>query len=283
MIDPSPGWSITPLPVEAAAIALALFARGFARLRRRAPRHARPWRAGLFVLAVALGLAATISPLHEAGEQGLLAAHMLEHVTIGDLVPALLLVAVRGPLLGFVVPAPAIRAVTRRRRVRAALGALLAPPLAVALWAASLAAWHIPRAYDAAAASPTLHIAQHASFFLGGALLWAVLVDPARRGSAGTGARLGVALAAFTAGQLLATTLVLAQHPLFSAYAGPSGLLGLSPLDDQATAGLVMMAEQLLTLGAFTAFALRRHLDETVAQPSADPLVRALPRPPVAR
>ena len=35
-----------------------------------------------------------------------------------------------------------------------------------------------------------------------------------------------------------------------------------------------MMGEQLLTLGLFAFFAVRRHLDETLAHPSADPLVR---------
>ncbi len=49
--------------------------------------------------------------------------------------------------------------------------------------------------------------------------------------------------------------LLLAPHPLYPAYAAePDRLLGLSPLADQQAAGLVMMAEQLVTLGLFAAF-----------------------------
>jgi cytochrome c oxidase assembly factor CtaG len=270
----SVGWSVSPLPIVLAAAGLALFASGFRRLRARAPRHARWWRAALFCAAVALALVAAISPLHAAGEQDLLSAHMLEHVIIGDLVPAALMVSLQGPLLAFVVPAVVIAGVTRRPRLRAALGRLVMPAGAVAIWLTSLAMWHIPAVYDAAATSFPLHLLEHASFMLSGILVWFVLVDTARRRKTSTGVRLAVALTLFTAGQFLATTLVLAAHPIYPHYATGSGLLGLSPLADQDAAGLVMMGEQMLTLGLFAVFAVRRHLDESLARPSADPLVR---------
>jgi cytochrome c oxidase assembly factor CtaG len=270
----STSWSVTPLPIILAVVGLALFARGFGRLRVRAPRHARWWRAALFCAAVLLALLATVSPLHEAGEQDLLSAHMLEHVVIGDLVPAAMMVSLRGPLLAFVVPAVVIAGVTRRARLQAMLGRLVTPAGAVAVWLASLAAWHVPRVYDAAAASFPLHLLQHASFLLSGLLVWFVLVDVTRRHTTPTAAKLAVALTLFTAGQFLATTLVLAEHPIYPRYASGSGLLGLSPLADQDAAGLVMMGEQLLTLGLFAIFAVRRHLEESLAHPSADPLIR---------
>jgi cytochrome c oxidase assembly factor CtaG len=270
----SVGWSVTPLPIALAVLGLALFVRGFSRLRARAPRHARWWRACLFCGAVLLALLAAISPLHEAGEHDLLSAHMLEHVIIGDLVPAALMVSLQGPLLAFVVPAFVIASITRRPRLRAGLGWLVVPAVAVAIWLTSLAVWHIPAVYDAAAASMPLHVLQHASFLLSGILVWFVLVDAARRRTTSTTTKLAVALVLFTAGQFLATTLILAEHPIYPRYAPGSGLFGLSPLADQDAAGLVMMGEQMLTLGLFAAFAVRRHLDEMLSRPSADPLVR---------
>lgn len=267
------GWSLTPLPFILAAVVIGLFASGFGRLRARAPRHARWWRAALFCGAVTLGLLATISPLHEAGEEELLSAHMLEHVIIGDVVPAALMVSLQGPLLAFVVPVTVIAAVTRRPRLRAVLGRLVSPAGALAIWLASLAAWHLPAVYDAAAESWPLHLLQHACFMLSGTLVWFVLVDVARRRTP-TATKLGVALTLFVAGQFLATTLVLAEHPIYSRYATDSGLLGLSPLADQDAAGLVMMGEQLLSLGLFAVFAIRRHLDETLSNPTPDPLTR---------
>ena len=47
------------------------------------------------------------------------------------------------------------------------------------------------------------------------------------------------------------------MRPLYPSYAEqPDRLLGLSPLEDQRLAGLVMMVEQLLTLGTFVALLL---------------------------
>src|SRR5256714_11786914 len=92
-------WDLAPLPLVAAAVALALFVRGFLRLRRPGgARYADVWRVPLFVLVVALAALPVISPLDQAGDEFLLAAHMLQHVLLGDGAPALALVALRGPL-----------------------------------------------------------------------------------------------------------------------------------------------------------------------------------------
>ena len=80
--------------------------------------------------------------------------------------------------------------------------------------------------------------------------MWLQLVDPARRGRLSLGRRIAFAGAVFGLGQVLSDVLFLAPSPLFPAYADRSGrLFGLSALADQQYAGLVMMAEQLLTLG----------------------------------
>ena len=257
------GWSLTPLPILAAVAALVLFLRGFTRLRRRRPDLARLYRAVLFSAAVVLATAAVVSPLHELGERYLLSAHMLQHVVVGDLAPALAVVALRGPLLVFVVPATLLAALARRPRLRSSLGWVVHPAGAFALWGSSLALWHVPAVYDYAAAHEPVHVLQHTSFALFGTLAWVMLVDPARRGVPGTSGKLAFALGMFVTGQLLGTTLILAEHPLFPAYAlQPERLLGLSPLGDQDAAGLVMMVEQLLVLGTFAFWAIRTHLDE---------------------
>ena len=56
-------------------------------------------RLGLAILVLPL-----VSPLDLLGDRYLLSAHMLQHVLIADVAPALILVALRGPLLFFVVP-----------------------------------------------------------------------------------------------------------------------------------------------------------------------------------
>jgi putative membrane protein len=233
-----------------AAIAAMLYARGFVRLRRRGRRdHASPGRALLFAAGLCLTLVPLVSPLDEAADRSLLSAHMLEHVLIGDVAPALLVLSLRGPLLAFVVPAELIRLSTRRlRRPLATLGRLAT---AAAAWAASMAAWHVPAAYDAALSRPWLHGFEHATFLGAGLLVWVVLLDPSGRGTASAAGRASLAGAVFLLGQFLCGVL-LVSPPLYPAYAqGAHRLLGLSPIVDQQYAGLVMMSEQLLVLGAF--------------------------------
>ena len=77
-----------------------------------------------------------------------------QHVLIGDLGPALMVTALRGPLLVFFLPAPILAPLARNARVRAVLGTLLRPRVAFGLWAANLAIWHVPYLYDAALAHP---------------------------------------------------------------------------------------------------------------------------------
>jgi cytochrome c oxidase assembly factor CtaG len=56
----------------------------------------------------------------------------------------------------------------------------------------------------------------------------------------------------FVFGQALSNVLLLAPEPLYAAYADNPGALA-----DQQLAGLVMMVEQLLTLGACAALLVR--------------------------
>jgi cytochrome c oxidase assembly factor CtaG len=91
--------------------------------------------------------------------------------------------------------------------------------------------------------------------------VWSQLVDPARRRALGTTGRLFFLLAVFVVSQALGTTLVAQPDPLYASYDHVhAGRFGLTPAADQDFAGLLMMGEQLLTLGACAAFLLRRHL-----------------------
>ncbi|HEX4518580.1 MAG TPA: cytochrome c oxidase assembly protein [Gaiellaceae bacterium] len=242
-------WTLDPLVLAAAAVAAVLFARGFIRLRRRGRRDHAGWsRALLFAAGLALMTLPLVSPLDAAADDFLLSAHMLEHVLIGDAGPALVLLAIRGPLLAFVVPAAAIRFTGRH----AAFGRLNRPAVAVSVWVVGLAAWHVPAAYDAALRHPWLHVLEHATFVGAGFLLWSLLIDPARRGRLSTGGRAALAGVIFMLGQALAGVLLLSPVALYPFYADKTvRLFGIAPLADQQYAALLMMAEQFLTLGAF--------------------------------
>jgi putative membrane protein len=232
-------WDPAPLVLGAAALVLWRFTHGFLRLRRRGRRDHAGWdRAVLFATGVALATLPLVSPLDAVADRRL-SAHMLQHVLVGDAAPALLLVSLRGPLLAFVLPVALGRvfAVVERLPSWAALAA----------WAVAIGAWHVPAAYDGALAHGALHDLEHASFVLAGLLVWTQLVDPARRRRLSTGQRLVFAAGLFALGQLLSDVLFL-SGPLYPAYHSAA---------DQQLAGLVMMVEQTVALGAFAALVLR--------------------------
>jgi cytochrome c oxidase assembly factor CtaG len=133
--------------------------------------------------------------------------------------------------------------------------------------------WHIPTLYDYVLTERWAHDLQHACFLLAGLLVWYVLVDPARRGKVGRPERIALALAVFAAGQILSMVLLFSFDPLYPAYAAQDErLLGLSALTDQRLAGVVMMVEQVVTLGACAALLLlaagQERRDETDRAPA---------------
>src|SRR3954447_18976494 len=177
-------WEAAPLPIAGAVVALALFAQAFVRLRRRGRTDHAGWgRAVLYGAGVATITLALVSPLDAVGDEYLLFAHMGQHLMIGDVGPALVLLAIRGPLTFFLLPPPVLRAVAPIRPLRSFLTLLLRPKVAFCLWVAAMAAWHVPVSYDYAIAHPRVHDLEHLSFLVVGLLVWSQLIDPARRGA----------------------------------------------------------------------------------------------------
>ena len=243
------------VPVVAAAVAALLFLQAVVRLRRRGRVDLAGWdRITLFALGLGVTLFALVGPLDRVADEKLLTAHMGQHVLIGDLGPALMVAALRGPLLVFFFPAPILAPLARSPRVRAMLGTLLRPRVAFGVWAANLAIWHIPYLYDLAVAHEWLHDFEHVCWMLTGILVWTLLVDPGSHRRLSVGGRVALAAAMFAAGQILTDVLVFSFTPLYPFY---HGAYGVSALTDQQLAGIVMMVEQLLTLGTCVALLLR--------------------------
>ncbi|MEP6892390.1 MAG: cytochrome c oxidase assembly protein [Gaiellaceae bacterium] len=267
-------WHLQPVVAATCLVLLALFFQGFVRLRRRGRRDHASWnRALLFVTSIALVFLALDSPLDTAADDYLLSAHMLEHVVIGDAAVALGVLALRGPLTFFFLPKPVLQRVARFRPLRVVLHWLTEPWVALSLWTASTWAWHVPRIYDYAATHPSAHDVQHLSFVVTGALVWNLLIDPARTRRLTIPGRILFAIAVFALGDFVMGALLDggASYPHYARQ--PDRLLGLSPQDDQRHAAVVMLGEQLLALGACSLFLFRRYLrtlpEARPAQPQA--------------
>jgi putative membrane protein len=245
------------IPLLAAAVAALLFLQAVVRLRRRGRADLAGWdRIALFAGGLGVTVFALVGPLDRLADEKLLSAHMGQHVLIGDLGPALMVTALRGPLLVFFLPAPILAPLARSAHVRTILGTLLRPRIAFSLWAANLAIWHVPTIYDAALRHQALHDFEHVCWMICGVLVWTLLVDPGSHRRLSIGGRVALAAAMFAAGQILTDVLVFTFTPLYPAY---QGAYGLSAVTDQQLAGIVMMVEQLLTLGTCVALLLRPH------------------------
>ena len=243
------------VPVIAAAVTALLFLQAVARLRRRGRADLAGWdRIALFAVGLGLSVFALVGPLDRIADDKLLSAHMGQHVLIGDLGPTLMVTALRGPLLVFLLPASVLAPLARNARVRTALRTLLRPCVAFSLWAANLAIWHVPSVYDAALAHPGLHDFEHVCWAICGILVWTLLVDPGSHRRLSVGGRVALAAALFAAGQILTDVLVFSFARLYPAY---HGAYGVSAVTDQQLSGIVMMVEQLVTLGTCVALLLR--------------------------
>jgi cytochrome c oxidase assembly factor CtaG len=129
---------------------------------------------------------------------------------------------------------------------------------------ATVYAWHIPAFYDYAAAHQTVHDLEHLSFVIAGLLVWTQLVDPARHARLRRPQRVFFALGMIALTQPLVDALIFTSSGAYPRYTGAHGI---SALTDQRLAGVVMMTEQLLTLGICVALLLRPYVRERQRKP----------------
>jgi putative membrane protein len=245
-----------------AAAAVALYLAGRRRLRRRG-RGDLAWagRAALFIGGVAVVVLALVSPLDPIGEEYLLSGHMLQHLLLGDVGPVLIVLGLAGPLALFAVPRPVLRAVARRRPLRRAVRVVTLPAVAIAVWIAVTAGWHVPLLFEYALAHRWAHDLEHASMFLAGMLVWIVILGAVPRHAPSPGRRAAIAAGLLAAGMVVSQAIFL-SGPLYDVYvAQDERLFGLSPAGDQARAALLMSTEQLLTLGTAAGALLWAHAD----------------------
>ncbi|CAN5598657.1 hypothetical protein BH20ACT19_BH20ACT19_14020 [soil metagenome] len=239
--SPELQWLPDPLVLAPLAVLVAVYVRRFRRARaEQGGRGAGARQEPAFKAGVAVLLAAIASPLDGLGEEYLFSAHMLQHVLLGDLAPALLLLS-----LSRVIMRPTTR---RLMRVERALGPFASPWTGIALWPSLMYLWHVPALYEAAIESPVMHLVEHASFFAAGVAVWWPLVAPVpmRRPLRGlwTVAYIGAAKFGLAA---LGLYLTWSGNLLYDHYAGVTRVWGLSAIDDQNAGGAIMMVEQSLT------------------------------------
>jgi putative membrane protein len=213
-----------------------------ARTLAREHRAVAVWRQCCFLAGVALVVVAITPPVDELADS-LFAAHMAQHVLLGDLAALLIALGLTGPLLQPLL----------RRRPNSLLRAVSHPGPAFALWAVDLYLWHTPLAYQAALRSDLLHSVEHACFFLFGLNMWIALLGPLPKPAwFGNLARLGYVIVVRLTSALLANVLIWSGSVFYPYYTAGEQRHGLSALNDQGAAGAIMLVtDSVVTICLF--------------------------------
>jgi cytochrome c oxidase assembly factor CtaG len=186
-------------------------------------------------------LAALVSPIDSLGDQ-LMVMHMVQHMLLLDLAPILLILGLTKVLL---------RPVTRRvHALERRAGYLAHPAFAVLAYAGLLWFWHVPSIYDSAQGEAALHVLEHLCFAAAGTLYWWHVLSPirSRMRLGGLGPVTYMASGKLLVG-ILGVAIAFAPHVIYPFYAHKAHYWGLTPLEDQMLAGLVMALEQSIVMG----------------------------------
>jgi putative membrane protein len=247
-IEPHDLWSaftLSPMVIVGLLLAVCVYARGVRTLWHAAGRGRgiTAWRVAAYYVGLILAAVALLSPIDALGE-ALFSGHMVQHMLL--VVAAAPCLTLGDPLTAtlWALPLRARRSLGlawRRARLPRALWRQLRRP--VVLWVLHVGAlwlWHLPTFYDAALRDGAVHVLEHATFLLTALLFWLPLADPHPRRRLGAGV---ATLYLFTAAlqcTLLGALITFAPRPWYFGHLGTTAAWGLSPLEDQQLAGLIM-------------------------------------------
>ena len=208
------------------------------------------WRIACYGSAMALIFAVAVTPLETIAMNYLLVIHLLQNVVLAEWAPLLVVLGLAPALAAELTRPPLIRALTH-------------PAVALPLWLGNYMVWHLPWLYDRALEHPhsLLHL-EHALYFSTGVLLWWSIVhdEPHRLA---WGVRAGVVFGAFVLGSPIGLVIALVPDPIYDFYVdAPERLWGLSVLEDQQLAGLLMAVEQSVVFFAVFAVCFLRFFAE---------------------
>jgi putative membrane protein len=225
-------WEFDPGIVAPLLLSGWLYLRGKRRLRSARKSAIRAYSCGWLALVIAL-----VSPIHTVGES-LLSVHMLQH-SILMLVAAPLIVASR-PLTVYLFALPPawrhwVADFPKRRWFQNLWRRLTDPFVAFATSGIALWLWHIPGLYQQTLVSDLMHSAQHITFLLMAVLFWWAMIYGRVYGA--SAAYLFIT-AVHTS--VLGALMTLSHSLWYPVYAGRTEPWGLTPLEDQQLAGLVM-------------------------------------------
>jgi cytochrome c oxidase assembly factor CtaG len=237
-------WPFDPWLIATLVLPAALYLGGWLVLHRRDPQRWHGGQLSAFLGGLAVLFLALASPI-EPFAALLLQVHMAQHLLLMMLAPPLLwLGAPLFPLLRG-LPQPIrvywIVPLLRSWFLRRVCERLTHPVAALPLFAAAAWIWHVPAIYETALRSNGWHYLQHVCFLGAGLIFWYPVVRPyPNRPRWSMWLLVPYLLLADVQNTALSALLTFANRVLYPYYLEVPRLGGMSALEDQAAAGVLM-------------------------------------------
>lgn len=220
-----------------------LYAAGIGRIRRQAGlRVVTRGQSLAFGSAMAVLVLILLSPL-DAYADALFSLHMVQHLILTLVVPPLLVWS--RPALVMLWGFP--------RGLRKALGVawhaggldrlvagLMHPMVVGLLFSGAFAFWHLPQPYAWALANDWAHALEHATLFVTTLMFWSLVIEPSGRRRMGLAATAILVTGTAVISGFPGALMLLSPEPLYPVHATGAAQWGLTLLEDQQLAGVIM-------------------------------------------
>lgn len=205
----------------------------YAELRRRpvTAKPATPRQRVWFSLGVLAILAVSEWPVHELAEESLFSVHMVQHLVLTLVAPAAMLLGLPRWMAEALLPPPVLRM----------LRPLAKPVPAFILFNGTLVVTHWPDFVAWSLRSELFHFSAHTWLFATAALMWLPVLSPTPLIP-----RLSPPMQMFylftqtLLPNIPASFLTFSRVPLYPAYGDAALAFGITPVEDQTFAGLIM-------------------------------------------
>jgi cytochrome c oxidase assembly factor CtaG/polyferredoxin len=237
-------WPFEPWVLASLLLTTGVYLRGWLALHRRDERRwpcSQPVAFGAGTSALFLALASPIEPFTSL----LLQVHMLQHVLLMMTAPPLLWLG--APLFPVLLGLPRpirkywVAPLFHWHLLRRTFEMVTHPVPAWLLFTAATWFWHLPPIYELALGSDGWHYLQHICFLGTALLFWYPVIRPyPSQPSWSPWLLIPYLILADVQNTLLSALLTFSDQPLYSYYVERPRLGNLSPLEDQAAAGVLM-------------------------------------------
>jgi putative membrane protein len=259
-------WSLESYVWIPLLVCIVIYVWGVHKVWQRAGRghgiSRRQWMS--FVGAILMLILALISPL-DALSKSLFSAHMVQHLIL--MLAAAPLLVLSDFQLAFLWILPRSQVQTIGSSVNQTRRSVLTHPIIIwILFTVTMWVWHASTFYEAALRNEVMHALEHIMFLLTAVLFWWLLFKHTHPEHIHYAMTVPFLFLTVLQSGILGALMTFTSQPWYSAYAASTPAWGLSPLQDQQLAGLIMWMPggavfTLLTIGYFAAWlrAMEKH------------------------